>query len=320
MKTNSVVSLVALLSLALSGCGGNRKGLIEASGTLESTEVRVSTKVGGQIQRVYVQEGSRVELGDTLLALDRYTLELQWKQAQAGVDLASAQYRLLLNGARIEDLRLAEEALRQAEISFKSASDDFSRMKELLKTNTITKKQYDDTESRFNMAEAQRNSATQNLQKLQRFARPEDLAAAKARLDQAKAQADLLHKQWSDAVILAPVAGIVTHRPVEEGELVGVGATVATISRLERMHLMIYVAETDLGKVKLGGAADVVIDTYPDKTFAGKVVYVAPIAEFTPKNVQTKEDRTKLVYGVKIEVENSEGILKSGMPADAYIQ
>jgi HlyD family secretion protein len=158
------------------------------------------------------------------------------------------------------------------------------------------------------------------LQKLQRFARPQELAAAKARVDQAKASADLFRQYLADATILAPVSGTVTEKPVEEGELISVGTVVVTIARLEQMNLMIYVNENELGKVKLGGKADVVIDTYPDRTFPGKVIFISPIAEFTPKNVQTKEDRTKLVFGVKLEVDNKEGILKSGMPADAYVQ
>lgn len=319
MKTVRVI-LPLLTTLIWQGCGNNHKGSIEASGTLEATEVKVSAKVPGQVERIYFQEGQHVRVGDTLVVLDRSTPELQWKQAQAGVELAEAQYRLLLNGARSEDLRLAEEALRQAEASFKIASDDYARMKELLASNTVTRRQFDEAESRHTIAKAQVNSAKESLQKLQRFARPEDLSAAKARLSQAKASADILHKQLSDATVLAPVAGTITHKPLEEGELIGVGSAVATIARLERLNLMIYVSEGELGKVQLGGPADVVIDTYPDKSFPGKVIYISPNAEFTPKNVQTKEDRTKLVFGVKIEVDNAEGILKSGMPADAYIR
>jgi len=227
---------------------------------------------------------------------------------------------LLLYGARSEDLRSAEEGVRQAEASFKNASDDYARMKELLATNTVTQKQFDDTESRYTIAKAQLASAQQSLEKLRKFARPEDLAAAKARLNQAKATADYLHKLLSDGVIVAPVAGTVTQKPVEQGELVNTGTVVAAISRLDKMNLMIYVNERELGKVKLGGAADVYIDSFPDKAFPGKVIYISPIAEFTPKNVQTKEDRTKLVFGVKIEVDNKEGALKSGMPADAAVQ
>ena len=310
----------ALLTLLVSGCGNNHQGKIEASGTLEATEVKVSSKVPGQVELIRIEEGSAVKPGDTLVVLDRSTLELQWKQAQAGYEAADAQYRLLVNGARSEDLHVAEEALRQAEAAWKNAGDDHARMKELARTGTVTRKQLDDAESRATIAEAQRGVAEQNLAKMKRFARQEDLAAAKARAAQAKATADLLRKQWVDAVILAPVGGTVTQKPVEEGELIGAGTVVATVARLEKMNLMIYVNELELGKVQLGGAADVYIDSYPDKAFPGKVIYLSPIAEFTPKNVQTKEDRTKLVFGVKIEVENREGALKPGMPADAVIK
>lgn len=310
----------ALLALLASGCGNNLKGTIEASGTLEATEVKVSSKVPAQIESIRIVEGSTVQPGDTLIILDRSTLDLQWRQAQAGFEAADAQYRLLVNGARSEDVKVAEEVLRQAEATFKNASDDFSRMKELARTGTVTKKQVDDAESRYTISRAQHSAAEQNLGKIRRFARTEELAAAKARAMQAKATADLLRKQWLDAVIVAPVGGTVTQKPVEEGELIGAGSVVATIARLEKMNLMIYVNELELGKVQLGRLADVYIDSYPEKAFPGRVVYLSPIAEFTPKNVQTKEDRTKLVFGVKIEVENKEGSLKPGMPADAVIK
>ncbi len=315
------IFLAAIVALMLvEGCGSRHQGTIDATGTLEAVEVNVGAKVGGQLQQLFVNEGSQVKTGDTLAILDHSTLKLQWKQAQAGVDLAQAQYRLLLNGARSEDLKQAEETIHQTEANYKNAKDDYERMKGLFATNSVSKKQYDDAESRFTVAQAQYNAAQQNLQKLQKFARPEDLAAAKARLEQAKSAGDLFRKQVSDAFIVAPVSGTVTHKPVEVGELVNVGTTIATISRLETLNMMIYVNEKDLGKVKLNGTADVVIDTYPDRNFPARVIYISPIAEFTPKNIQTKEDRTKLVFGVKLEVDNKEGILKAGMPADAYLK
>lgn len=303
----------------LAGCGTGTSDRLEASGTLEATEVRVSAKVPGQIQRIAIREGNDVQPGDTLVVLDQSTLALQWKQARAGVDLAEAQYQLLLNGARTEDVQVAEETLKQAETSLKSAGDDFKRMKELFDSQSVSKKQFDDAESRFTIARAQLNAAQQNLQKIRQFARPEDLAAGKARLEQARATAAILRQQLDDAVILAPVGGTVTHKPVEQGELVGPGAVVATIARLETMNLVIYVNAVELGRVMLGGEAEIMIDADPERKFRGRVVYISPVAEFTPKNVQTKEDRTKLVFGVKIEVDNSARILKSGMPADAIL-
>jgi HlyD family secretion protein len=319
MKTMIVAPLLLHIMISFDGCGNNHKGAIEASGTLEAVDVNVSAKVSGQLQQMLVQEGSRVNAGDTLAILDHSTLELQLKQAQAGVELTDAQYQLLVNGARIEDVRQAEEALRQIESSMKNAKEDYERMHDLYKSKSVSKKQYDDAESRYTITKAQLGSAKQNLQKMQNFARPEDLAAAKARLNQSKANADLIRKQIVDAYIVAPVPGTVTHKPVEVGELINAGTIIATISRLEKMNLMIYISEQELGKVKLNGTADIVIDTYPNKNFPGTVIYISPTAEFTPKNVQTKEDRTKLVFGVKLEVENKEGSLKSGMPADAYI-
>jgi len=310
---------LAVLSFVCAGCGNNHPGMIDASGTLEAIDVNVGTKVPGQVLRLYVDQGSRVRSGDTLALLDQSTLRLQWEQAKAGVDLARAQYQMLLNGARSEDINTARETLLQSESTLKNASEDFERMKSLLAAHSVTQKQYDDAESRLAVARAQNNSARQNLQKMQRFARPEEIAAAKARLDQAAAGASLLQQQLDDACIAAPVAGIVTHKPVEQGELLGVGSTVATISRLDTLNLMIYVADTDLGKVRLGAPAEVYVDTYPNRAFPAHVVYISPIAEFTPKNIQTKEDRTKLVFGVKLEVDNREGILKAGMPADAYL-
>ena len=312
--------LLSVILILVVGCGNKHAGSIESSGTLEAVEVNIASKVAGQLLKLNVEEGSKVNVGDTIATLDHEMLQLQLQQAQAGVDLADAQYRLLLNGARTEDLRSAEEMVRQSESSFETAKTDYDRIKELFSTNSVSKKQYEDAESRFTITQAQLSSAKQNLQKLQRFARPEDINAAKARVDQARAQANLIKKQIIDSYIFAPVSGTITYKPVEVGELIGTGTVLVRISRLEKLELMIYVNETELGKVKLGSTADVVIDTYPDKTFPGKVVYVSPVAEFTPRNVQTKDERTKLVFGVKLEVENSNGELKSGMPADAFVK
>ncbi|MBW7887020.1 MAG: efflux RND transporter periplasmic adaptor subunit [Bacteroidetes bacterium] len=309
--------LVAVIGF---GCGNNHKGNIEASGILEAVEVNVSAKVNGQLLHLFIDEGSMVKTGDTLAELDHEMLSLQLANASAGVEAAEAQYALLLNGAREEDLKSAKENLIASEASLQSAQADFQRIKELFQQKSVSQKQYEDAESRFTITQAQVNSAKQGLQKLQRFARPEDLRAAKARVEQARAQANIIRKQIGDSYIVAPVAGIVTHKPVETGELIGAGMVVATIARMEKMELRIYVSETELGKVKIGEEADVVIDTYPDKNYSGKVIYVSPTAEFTPRNVQTKDERTKLVFEVKLEVMNQNGELKSGMPADAYLK
>jgi HlyD family secretion protein len=294
--------------------------LVALAGLACSSKVNVASKVSGQILTLAVEEGVRVKPGDVLATVDHATADIQLRQAEAGVDLAQAQLVLLRNGARREDIQQAEAALKQAEASLLVASDDARRMRELLRTGSVTTKQRDDAEARLTVAEAQRSAAAEAVSKLRRLARPEEIQAAEARLAQARAAADLLAKAISDCTITAPAGGIVTHKAVEAGELVTPGATVVTLTELDSVYVMIYLTEKEMGRARLGDVVDVRIDAFPEKAFAGKVTYISPEAEFTPKNVQTKEDRVKLVFGVKVEIENRDGLLKPGLPADALIR
>ena len=226
-----------ILTFIFASCSNNHSGQLESTGTLESTDVNVSAKTSGQLQKLFFEEGSNVKLNDTLAILDHATLDLQLAQAEAGVQLAQSQYDLLSNGAREEDVHQAEEMLKQTETSLKNAKDDFERIMVLFTSNTVSKKQLDDAEARYTISQAQYNGAKQSLEKLKHFARPEEISSAKARVTQAEATANLLRKQISDAVILSPTSGTVTHKPMEVGELVGVGAVVATISQLEKLNL-----------------------------------------------------------------------------------
>ncbi|HVP91216.1 MAG TPA: efflux RND transporter periplasmic adaptor subunit [Terriglobales bacterium] len=312
---------LAVASAGLAACSGKEGGgAITASGTIEAVEVNVAAKVGGQVEARPVDEGSRVKPGETLAVIDHATLDIQLRQAEAGVDLAKAQLVLLRNGARQEDIRQAEAALTQAEANLRVAADDARRMRALAATGSVTPKQKDDAESRLTVAEAQRNAADEALAKMRRLARPEEIQAAEARLAQAAAAADLLRKTIADCTITAPAGGVVTRKAVEPGEIVSPGSTVVTLSELDNVYVMIYVTEKELGRVRLGDAADVSIDAFPGRAFPGRVTYISPEAEFTPKNIQTKEDRVKLVFGVKVEIENREGLLKPGLPADAAIR
>lgn len=295
-----------LISLVIISCSRKNDKQISASGTIETTEVTVSAKVGGQITKLLVNEGSSVKPGDTLVFLDRTELDIQLDQAVANTAAADAQYKLTVKGAREEDIT-------QAEATLKNAEDDLNRTEGLLKEGSITQKQLDDARTRHILAK-------QNYEKLKRGSRPEEIDAARARRDQAVAQVKAIKKKIEDSFVVAPVNGVITQKAVEEGEVVMPNASLFRISRLNKVHLVIYVSEEELARVKLGQEAKVYIDAEPKKPFMGKVIYISSIAEFTPKNVQTKEDRTKLVFGVKIEIPNPEQTLKPGMPADAIIE
>jgi HlyD family secretion protein len=321
-RSQSIFAALAAAGVAISlaGCGGPRTGgPISASGTVEAVEVTIAAKTSGQVERVSVEEGSRVKVGDELAVIDSDALVIQLRQAEAGVDLARSQLELLLKGARVEDIRQTEEAAKQAEANLFLAGEDLKRIRNLYEKESATAKMKEDAEARYKVAQAQNEGAQQALAKVRRLSRPEEVRAAEARLAQAEAARDLLKKTIADATISSPVSGSVTHKVIEAGEFVGPGTPLLTIADLDNIRLNIYITEVELGRVRLGQRAEITVDSHPGQSLPGTVIFISPEAEFTPKNVQTKEERVKLVYRVKVEIPNPQGILKPGMPADALI-
>jgi HlyD family secretion protein len=312
---------VLAAALAAAACGkGPAPASISASGTIEAREIHVASKVGGQVVRLLFEEGTRVRAGETLALVDHVAVDIQLRRAEAGVALASAQLSLLRKGARTEDIQQAEAVLRQAEAALAVADADARRMRGLSEKGSVTPKQREDAEARQTVAREQANAARESVRKLRRLVRPEEIEAAEARLAEAGATADLLKNAVADSTIAAPFEGVVTARPVEAGELLTPGSVIAVLSELDRVHVMLYITEAELARVRLGDAAEVRVDGWPDRTFEGRVTYLSPQAEFTPKNIQTKEDRVKLVFGMKVEILNPDGLLKPGLPADATIR
>jgi HlyD family secretion protein len=316
IRTMAALGLAAAL---LAGCGKKESTDVEASGIIETTDITVSARAVGNVVKMNVREGDRVRAGDTLAMVDASDLEIQKRQLLAGVDVAKFQYDLVRNGARSEDVAQAEEATRQAKIALDNADDDERRYGALLKEGGIAEKDYLNIKTKRDIAERQYKSAQLALAKLRNGSRSEDVSTAQAREDQASAQLAAIDKKIEDCVVLAPADGIVTRRAVESGEFVNVGSSMLTITKTDVVKLKIYVPEDQLGRVKVGQAADLKIDTFKDKVYRGRVTYISPTAEFTPKNVQTKDDRVKLVYEVQIEVPNQNGELKSGITAEAKL-
>lgn len=310
------LGIATLALVAVFSCSRGKDEL-SASGTIEATEVKVSSSVQGRLVETEATEGAVIAAGDALAKIDPEYYRLQAGLAKAGVELARAQLDLLERGARSEDLAQAEAALASADESLALARSDATRMRELEASGSATRRQREDAEARLSSATAAREAADQNLKKLQALARPEEIRAAEARVEQAKWNADIADKALADCEINAPVSGILTARLAEVGELAGAGTGIALISDLSRLSLKIYLPETEIGRISLGAKAEVSVDSFPGRIFPGEISYISPRAEFTPKNVQTKDERAKLVYAVKIELGDGEGALKPGMPADA---
>lgn len=317
----SASALLFFISAFFSGCSNGTDGnTINASGTLESVNVTVSSKTSGTVNKINFNEGDRVKKGDLLIEISHDLLDIQLRQSEAGVELANAQLKLLRSGARREDIKQTEELLRQAKINMELALKDRNRAEELFRQDATTKKLYDDAIARYDLTLAQYNSAKENLAKIKTIIRPEEIEQAQANLKKAVSIVDLLKQNIEDSKVYAPVDGFVSKKFIEVGENAVMGGSLLRISNLETVNLVIYIPETDLAKVKLGQSAEIKIDAFKDKVYSGKIIFISPEAEFTPKNIQTPEERTKLVFAVKIEIANPQFELKPGLPADATLK
>lgn len=310
---------IVLLPLAGGACAkGRDASRIVASGHVEATQVRIATKVAGRLESLSMAEGDRVQAGQELARIDGTDLRLGLQQAKAERDQAAAELRLRLAGARKEDIGEAEAQRARVAADLASASRDLERMQSLLDKGSGTAKARDDAQARRDMAAAQLRASQEALSRLRAGSRTEEKEGARARVAAAEAHIAQLEQQLKDAVIQSPVNGIVTEKVAEKGELLQPGAPVGEVTNLADAWLTVYLPETDLGRIRIGQPAEVTTDGGQKRT--GKVSFVASQAEFTPKNVQTRDERVKLVYKVKIALENGDGLFKPGMPAEASLQ
>ena len=306
-------------------------GPMRASGYVEATEVRVSPEVGGRVLEIRVDEGDRVTAGANLARLDTSDTEITLRRIEAERAQAAAQLRLLQAGARPEDIRQAQAQAESAradlaatESEVRSAAADLTRFEALLASNSGSRKQRDDAATRHEVAAARVaaardrvRAAAETVARLRAGARREELAAAQARVDAVDAQIAAARKTVADAQVAAPVSGIVTARLADVGEIVAARAALVVITDLDRAWANVYVDEPIVPKLSLGQPIALVTDA--GQRLEGKITFISSKAEFTPRNVQTAEERTKLVYRIKVTTDNRQGILKSGMPVEAEI-
>ncbi len=294
---------------------------LEASGTVEATEAQLGFQGPGRIERIFVREGDAVAAGDTLAVLDR--AELLARHAQARAQLAAAQAVLseLEAGARSEERVQAEQALRAASDRLADARRELERVRRLFDAGALSRETFDRAQLQVDVLTTQHAQAEQQLQLVRTGPRPERIAAQRAAVQSAQAQVAQFDAALANAVIRAPFGGVITVKDRETGETVGAGAPVLTLMNLDDRWVRIYVPEARVGAVHLGDSAIVTADTYPDRTYRGTVSFIASQAEFTPRNVQTREERVKLVYAVKIRITvDSTYDLKPGLPADVRLE
>jgi HlyD family secretion protein len=305
---------------------------VRASGQVEATEVRVAPEVGGRVIELRVDEGARVASGAVIARLDTRDVELALDRARAERAAADAQLRLLRAGSRAEDIRQAEAQVAAADTDTgaaraeeASAQQDLDRFEGLLRANAGSRKQRDDAATRLAVArervrgaEARTRAGRATLARLRAGARREEIEAAAARVQAADAQIATLDKTLRDASVIAPAAGVVTEKLVDEGEIVAPRTPLVVVTDLDHAWAEVFVDEPVVPRLRVGQEATVVTDA-GGAGIPGRITFISPRAEFTPRNVQTAEERSKLVYRIKIAVDNRQGVLKQGMPVEAEI-
>jgi HlyD family secretion protein len=313
----AVPAAIAAAALFFSCTGKHAEFL--GSGTIEAREVTVSVKAGGTIVELPAEEGSLVGEGDLLARLDAGESALQLDQAEARLQGAQAELDLLLAGARREDIRQAEEQSVQALEQFELARKEAERLRDLFAEGSASRFQLDQAETALATSRARYNAAEAALDKAAGPARPQELQAARAQVREAESAVELARLRVAYTEVHAPLEGTVVEQLHEVGELLAQGTPVLILADLHTVFLTVYVPQPLLPRIRLGSRLVVQTDERRAGQYLGTVTHIAEQAEFTPSTVQTAEERARLVFAVKLRLENESEELKPGMPADAYL-
>lgn len=332
MRTPMLLLIVSMATATGACRRGGDAASSRATGYVEATDVRVAPEVGGRLVKLEVAEGQRVTAGEVIGRLDTADTELAVRRASAERAQAQAQLALLEAGSRAEDIQQASAQLRSsqsevkaAEAELQAAEADLERFESLLRANAGSVKQRDDARTRRDVAAARvtgaqdrARAASDSLARLKAGARPQELSAARAHVSAVDAQIASLEKNLGDAIVKTPVGGLVTSKLIDAGEMVAPRAPIVVITDLDHAWANVYVDEPQVPLLKIGQSATLVTDA--GQRIKGTITFISPKAEFTPRNVQTAEERSKLVYRIKVTTDNRDGVLKPGMPVEAELQ
>ncbi len=315
----AVVAVAAITLFILLGRDRRPQGIF-ASGTVEATEADLGFQVAGRIERVAAREGDRVEQGTELAALDRSELSARRAAAEAQVAAARAVLNELERGFRAEEVAQGRAAFRAAQENLDNVRSDYERTQRLFDGGAVSQQLRDRQQTATELAQAEYDRAIEQLRILESGPRQERIAAQRATLAQAEAGLRQIDAALEYAIVKAPFAGVISVKHREPGETVPAGSPVLTIRNMDDRWVRIYVRADEVGRISLGSDATITADSYPDRSYAGRVVFLSDEAEFTPRNVQTTEERVKLVYRVKVQITGDESFdLKPGLAADVLI-
>jgi HlyD family secretion protein len=332
------------IALAAASCGWGKDKNLTASGTLEARNINVGSKVGGRITQVLAREGDRVQANQLLVTFDHDELEARVIQARGRLDQAKANYARLQHGFRPEEIAqaratagsgaqevtAAQANLERAQADAAFAEVEYQRMQKLFDEGVASKQVRDDAETRLKAARAQvealhgslrasqdRSRASKAQEQLtEKGFRSEDIAAARAEVLLAEGTLKEAEARFAEREVRAPANAVVEVLDVRPGDLLPANAAIARLLEADQLYVMVYVPQTQIGRVRVGQQAEVRVDTYGKEAFPATVEQIRQQAEFLPRNVQTKEERVHQVIGVKLRVENRDNKLRAGINAE----
>jgi HlyD family secretion protein len=295
LLTRSLAGVTIVAVLLFSACGGESEKELALTGIMDANTVRVSAQTPGTVISMDFDEGVAVDSGASLVTIETVKLGFQMDQSNAALEELDHQSEA------------AQSQLKAATINHDNLQTRYKRFEALLQSGAVTRQAVDDLKSQLDAAREQLSGSQRSIE------------ALRSRKKQVEASLNVIRRQASDAVILAPISGVVLVKYTDKGELVGAGSPICEIADPKLMWTRVYLEEKNLPFVKTGMKVKIAVDGLPDKRLEGTVSWISDKAEFTPKTILTEETRTALVYPVKVTVRNSDDVLKIGMPVTVFV-
>lgn len=313
-----ILAIVVTAALLLADGRRSDGSELELQGNIEIREVRLGFEVSGRIERLLVDEGSRVDSGQLVATLERGYFDDTRRQAEAALAVREAELLGLRNGSRDEEIAQARANTAAARVTFENTVIELRRATNLLAGGAITREQLDLRQAEHDRARAQLDASEATLALVEAGPRPEEILRAEAMVEQARAQLEEAKRRCDDAELRAPSGGVVQTRVHEPGNIVTAGQPIFTITITDPVWVRSYVSGTDLERIQPGMKA--VVTTDGGREFVGRLGFISPVAEFTPKAVQTEDIRSDLVYRVRVIADDPNGELRQGMPVTVTLQ
>ncbi len=316
----ALILAAAFFLLALGpGCARD-SGRIEGSGTIEMDEIEIASLVGGRLHRLLVNEGDRVHAGDTLVYLAQGEIVGEVEARSAETDRAESLWRDQQRGPREAERKTTRADLEAAATTLSLAESEFRRAQALHDRNVASDAEVDRARAARDEAAARRAAAEERLALVEEGYRRDQVAAARNAVEAAKGALFSSMAKARELILSAPISGVVLHRNVKSGEVVGPGISILTLGNPDSLWMRCYLSSPEVARIRLGAKAEVHVLGWEKRAFLGRVTQIATRAEFTPRAALTEEERASVVFGIKIALDPTAGVLKPGLPADARIE